>query len=204
MRTVTTIILTICFFSVQAQIVEADRVSSDGKREFKNQGDQENYWAGQFFEKNYTKQFFNKYKGGIVVNGDSFQFADQTLTVVNSSRELRVIFASGLFYPSIITGNNKTERKSKAELEKLTTGEKVFYEMTRTDSFSISDFEELPSLSKSPRQRRFRFWLYSPGSHNPSVCFIELTNQNSTGKTDLETFIKGAELTFYKEGWIII
>ena len=204
MRPVLIAILTACFFSLQSQTIETKPVSTDSKREFKNQGEQESYWAEQFFEKNHTKQNFDRYRGDIVVKGDSFQYADQTLKVVNTPKELRAIFSTGLFYPSLITGNNRTKQKSKEELDKLTAEQKVFYEITRTDSFSISDLEELPLLSKSPTQKRFRFWLYRPGLHNPLVCFIELTNQGATGKTEMGTFIKGAELTFYKEGWVVI
>lgn len=204
MRTAFIAISIICFSSLQAQTTVTKPVASDSTREFKNQGEQENYWAEQFFKNNYSKQLFNKYKGEVVIKSNSFQYADQTLEVVNIPKELKSIFSTGLFYPSILTGNNRTALKSKEELGKLTPEQKVFYEMSRTDSFSISNLEELSSLSKSPTQKRFRFWLHRKGLHNPLVCFLELTNQSAADKTDIETFIEGAELTFYKEGWIII
>jgi hypothetical protein len=34
--------------------------------------------------------------------------------------------------------------------------------------------------------------------------FIELTNDKATPTTNIVDFIKGAKLTFFKEGWIII
>jgi hypothetical protein len=69
---------------------------------------------------------------------------------------------------------------------------------------TISNLEELPFLSTSAEQKRFRFWLFRQGRANPTVCFIELINKKATSTTDIKTFIDGAELTFYKEGWIII
>jgi hypothetical protein len=91
------------------------------------------------------------------------------------------IFSSGIFYPSVITGQSLSDY-----------------------CLIISNFEELDFLSKTPTQKKFRFWLQGIGIVNPTVCFIELTNQDATENTDIETFIKGASLTFYKEGWIII
>ena len=116
MRTVFTFILTIYFFPLHAQTF--DTISSSGKkRQFKNQG--ENTGLDNFFEKNYTKQDLPKYKSDVVVNGDGFLFADQTLVVVNTSKELKTVFSKGLFYPSIITGTMTTKPKSKEELDKI-------------------------------------------------------------------------------------
>jgi hypothetical protein len=42
------------------------------------------------------------------------------------------------------------------------------------------------------------------GFANPTVYFFELTNKNATATTDLITFINGAKLTFFDEGWVII
>jgi hypothetical protein len=204
MRPAFIVILTVFISSLQSQTNVAMPGVADSTREFRNQGEQESYWAEQFFKNNYSKQIFDKYKGEVVVKGNSFHYADQTLEVVNTPKELKAVFSTGLFYPSILTGNNRTALKSQRELEMLTAEQKVFYEISRTDSFSISNFEELPSLSKTPTQKRFRFWLQRKGLLNPIVCFLELTNQSGGDHTDMETFIKGAELTYYKEGWIII
>ena len=76
--------------------------------------------------------------------------------------------------------------------------------MSRNDSLTISEFEELKFLTKSYTQKRFRFWLFRKGTANPTVCFIELTNDKASSKTDLTTFINGAALTYFKSGWIVI
>ena len=98
----------------------------------------------------------------------------------------------------------KSVVKSEVELDTLSTMQKVFYNMTRTDSLTISDFEELKFLNKSNTQKRFRFWLFRKGTANPTVCFIELTNDKANDKTDFTTFINGAVLTYFKSGWIVI
>jgi hypothetical protein len=36
------------------------------------------------------------------------------------------------------------------------------------------------------------------------VYLFELTNEGANKQTNMEGFIKGAELTFFKQGWIVI
>ena len=99
------IILTLSSISVNAQ---TSGNKNESKREFKNQGEQEDYWAEQLFEKGYSKEHFDKFKGDIVINGSSFIFGDKTFVVINTSNELKAIFSKGLFYPNIITGDTKS------------------------------------------------------------------------------------------------
>jgi hypothetical protein len=180
MRTVFTTILTFILVSSQGQTIQTKSGSTDTIKEFKNQGEQEDSWTEQFFEKNYSRQKFEKYDSAIVTSGDTVKYSDKYF-LVWTAEKFKHIFSKGIFYPTIITGPRKSD-----------------YRLT------ISNFEELKFLNHSPTQKRFRFWLNRNTLLNPTVCFIELTNQNATDKTDLETFISGALLTFYKEGWIII
>jgi len=78
MRTAFTIISTLLFFSLKAQATKTKPAFPDSKREFKNQSEREDYWAGQFFNKNYSKQSFDKYNGDIQVDGDSFKYSDRS------------------------------------------------------------------------------------------------------------------------------
>jgi hypothetical protein len=180
MRTVSLIILTFISFVLHAQVTDTKLVSPDSIREFKNQGEQEDYLIGQFFKNNYSKQKFNRYAGGIIIRGDTVKYLDKYFLLWTVDK-FKLIFSTGIFYPTIVAGPSKRD-----------------YRLT------ISNFEELEFLNHSPTQKRFRFWLNRNTLLNPTVCFMELTNQNATDKTDIETFIKGASLTFYKEGWIII
>jgi len=123
---------------------------------------------------------------------------------LNIPIDLKSIFSKGIFYPAIITEQIKSKINNNGQPDTLISGNKAIYNLTRTDSLTISNFEELTSLSKSSTKKRFRFWLCCKGLVNRTVCFIELTNQSATDKTDMKTFISGAMLTFYKEGWIIV
>jgi hypothetical protein len=195
--------------SSKEQVLKTDTSSADSskpvEREFKNQGEQEDYWAEQLFKKDYKKQKFEKFSGQIIItNRDTYRYGDKVLNVYNTSAELRSIFEKGIFYPEIITGNTKSETKSKQQLGTMTANEKFFYNLSRADSLTITDFEELKFLSKTPQQKRFRFWLFRKGFANPITYFIELTNENATSATGIATFINGSTLTFFKEGWIII
>lgn len=196
------LVFTFALFTVDAQTSESK--TANNKREFKNQGEQENYWAEQLFEKEYSKKYFKKFKDDILVTGNNFTYGDQTLIVVHTPKELNRIFSTGLFFPSIITGDSKTVVKSKPELDTLPIAQQVFYNLTRTDSFTISGVEELNFLTKTNTVKRFRFWLFRKGSANPTVCFFELTNEKANDKTDLASFINGATLTFFKSGWVVI
>ena len=193
------IILTLVCFSVEAQTGDTKNQS---KTEFKNQGEQEDYWAEHLFETKYSKKHFDKFKGDIVLDGDGLIFGDKIFVIINTAKELKAIFSQGIFYPNIITGDTKSVIKSQTELDTLSAEQKVFYNMTRTDSLTISDFEELKFLSKSPKYKRFKFWLWQKGFSNPIACFIELTNESATEKTDLTDFIFGASLTFFYKGWV--
>jgi hypothetical protein len=197
-------LLIIILLTLTSILVDAQTTDNKSKIEFKNQGEKEDYWAEQLFEKEYSKKYFDKFTGDIVISGDGFIYGDKTFVIVNTPKDLKAIFSSGLFYPTIITGDTKSVVKSQVELDTLSTEQKVFYNMTRTDSLTISEFEELKFLTKSNTQRRFRFWLFRKGVANPTVCFIELTNDKASDKTDLTNFINGAALTFFKSGWIVI
>ena len=191
------IMLTLTSISVDAQTTD-----NKSQREFKNQGEQEDYWAEQLFEREYSKKYFDKFKGNIVINGDGFIFDDKTFVILNTPKDLKAIFSKGLFYPNIITGDTKSVVKSQAELDTLSAEQKVLLNMSRTDSITISDFKELKFLSNSPKYKRFKFWLWQKGFANPTACFIELTNESATDKTDLTNFLIGASLTFFREGWV--
>lgn len=180
MRIAITLILTFSFYCLQAQFVKDFNASSDTTKQFKIQGQQEDDWAKQLFEKNYSRQDFEKYDSTIVTSGDTVKYSDKYFLVWTTDK-FKPIFSSGIFYPTIIIGTSKRDYR-----------------------LSISNFEELKFLNHSPTQKRFRFWLNRNSLLNPTVCFIELTNENATDKTDMQTFIRGASLTFYKEGWIII
>jgi hypothetical protein len=160
------------------------------------QGRQEDRQAKRLIRKEYKKQSYDRYSGSIIIiNEDTFKYDDEVLFIFNTCKDLKPIFQKGIFYPEIITGPVKKGLARKKELDAT-----IF----RNDSLRISDFQELKFLRRTPQAKIYRFWIYSKGMFNPTVCFIELTNDSATIKTDRETFINGSKLTFFKEGWLIL
>ena len=157
--------------------VNAQNVTQPEKRTFKNQGEQEDYWAENFFKEKYVSQSYFRFGENISeIDKNTFQYDNEILVLDNFNIKLKSIFTKGILYPQII-GNNI--------------------------SF-ISSFEELKFLKTSPKVKRFRFWLFSKKTANPTVYFLEITNEQATEETDIETFIANGKLTFLKSGWIII
>jgi len=205
MKTFAVLILTLILVT-SAKATEPD---------FKNQGEQEDYWAEELFKKDHNEQHYQRYKGPIIINGDTFGYSDKVLTVYTTP-ELKAIFEKGLFYPEIIEESFKYRPKIKITGAKDTTTPRLKkdtsivmqntgHDLEKPASLTIYNLEELKSLETSPRQKRFRFWLQ--GRYpiaNATVYFMELTNENATSSTDLATFINGAKLTFFEEGWLII
>jgi len=200
------VLLLFLIYSIYLNAQATNSTISSEPETFKNQGEQENYWAKKLFEEKYTLQAYNKFSGTTLVKDKStIKFDNKTLIIWGFEPELLKIFTDGIFYPQLLLGNmSNTPEKSKSELDALSEGERLMYFLTKNDTLKISDFEELKFLSTTPTVKRFRFWKFTPGFINPQVYFIELTNKNATEKTDLSIFIKGAKLTFMKDGWLII
>jgi predicted small secreted protein len=205
-------IIILLSISANAQISKNDSVKSV-RREFKNQGEQEDYWAVELFKRDYKRQQYEIYKGSIIMYGNTYRYNDIVLTVYTNP-ELKAIFKKGIFYPGIMGESFKDRTKIRLmkdtmmEQQKKDTSKKMKKfdnNLVGTDSLTIHNFEELRFLSSTPKQKRFRFWL--EGKYpiaNPTVCFLELTNENATATTDIITFINGAKLTFFEEGWVIL
>jgi hypothetical protein len=169
------------------------------------QGQEEEKWAKDIFKKRAQIQNYPKFSGKIIkLDNNSFKFDEKTLIVDNPSEGLKALLQNGIFYPNIIVGNSVAIIKTKQELDSLTDTQRVFYNMTRTDSITISDFEELRSLSKPPKQKRFKFYLYSIGMMNPTVFYIELTNEKATRNCSLIEFMNGSRVTYIEKGSLLL
>ncbi len=173
--------LTLCYSCAsQVQLTDSTIEKKSGLRKptFKNQGEQEDYWAQEFFKKEYKPEKYLKYSGEIKIREDNrIHFGQfQAVEIFNTNSENNMIFTKGLFYPDILG----------------------------LMSLKIGNLEEVKFLSDSPKIKRFRFWLYRPNMANPQVYFFELTNNKATERTEWNSFIENARLTFVKGGWIII
>ena len=169
------------------------------------QGQQEEKWANDIFNNRIKSHDYPKFTGQITkLDSNSFKFDEKTLIVDDLSEGLKVLLENGIFYPNIIVGNSIAVIKTKQQLDSLSVSQKVLYNMFRTDSLRISDFEELKSLSKSPKKKRFKFYLYSLGFMNPMIYYIELTNENATEDFKPVEFIKGCRVTYIEKGSILL
>jgi hypothetical protein len=184
--------------------------STSATREFKNAGEQENYWAEQLFNKDYKVEHYKKYKRQIVLDNNHYQYKDVVITI-GMTPELRRIFDKGIFYPGVMVKAFKYQPRIKITINKDSLiawckrdTSKIRLVIPKTDSVWIDNFKEMKFLETNPKQRRFSFWLARKWLSNPTVYFMELTNKNATAETDLLSFIDGAKLTFFQEGWVII
>ena len=192
--------VSICSFQTNAQTKDTFVV----RTQFANQGEQEDYWAEKLFYEKYKKENYKRFTGDItVIDKSHIRFGNKILRGYFPP-ELKSIFTQGIFYPQNISGDSVAPKKSNEEISRMNDGQRVFYNMTQNDTLIIGNFEELKFLSKSSTTKRFRYWEYRKGFANPQVYFIELTNTAADKSTDMETFIKGATLTFVKDGWIIM
>jgi len=166
---------------------------------------QEEKWAKDIFNKRTQILDYPKFKGQItILDSNSFKFNEKTLIIDNPGEGLKVLLTNGIFYPNIITGNSVALIKTQQQVDSLSDSQKVFYNMSRTDSLRISDFEELKSLNKSPTQKKFKFYLYRLGIMNPTVYYIELTNENATNDFNQLEFMKGCKVTYIEKGSILL
>lgn len=202
------IIITILIFTFGCKSQRNEIIAvptSDLKPPFQNQGEQENYWAQEVFKNDYKKLKYDKYSGKIEnIDNEKFIYNNKNFTLYGVNDTLVKIFSKGILYPQLISGYNSEPRKTKQELDTLSTSARFIYEYLRSDNLTITNLEELKFLSNTPKVKRFRIWLRRPKSANPQVYLFELTNKNADSKTHLKEFIENSELTFLKEGWIII
>ena len=134
-------------------------------------------FAKEVFEKKYSKQNFEKFKGEIILlNNNCIQFDEKTIFFENIN-EFRSIFTNGILYPNIITGDTISR---------------------------INYFAEAKALNPNSKFKRFIFWLHRVGMANPTECYFELENEEANEKTSLSEFIRNSKLTFYYRGTLII
>lgn len=162
----------------------------------------------------FAKEVFNsnKYKKGNhqkfgqniqLVGNNGYRFGEKIITVSIENKSYEIFFKKGIFNPDVIFGK-ETVKKSKSQLDSLTSDQKIIYNFIRNDSLSICCFEELEELNPNPQTKRFKFWLIQIGVINPTEYYIEFHNKKATKKTSIEEFIENAKMTFYYQGGIII
>jgi hypothetical protein len=165
----------------------------------------EEEWAIACFRKQHKNEAYPKFSGQIsVIDTNTYKFDEKTLIIYDACNELRYLLEQGIFYPNIITGNVVAEIKTDQELEQMPVNKRIIYNVTRIDCFIISGFEEIRSISKSPKHKRFKFYLSTPNTMNPKICFLELTNESALRTWPFEDFIKECRVTHFEVGSVLI
>jgi hypothetical protein len=184
MRTGLTLLFALFSIVADAQVgdVKSGRSQKESNSTFKSRSEKENYLAAQLFAQQYGKEKYKKFGGKIIVNGNHYEFGAQTIELASTATELKVLLGKGILYPQLF-------------IEDL---------LRDQDTLVISNLEEIKSTKKPVDYKRFKFYGSKKGSPTPTVYILELTNEKATEQTSIKSFISGAELTFFAEGWITI
>lgn len=183
-------------------LAQSNRTKKEHVPNFKNQGEQEEYWAKKVFEKKREKRTFERYSGRIVaIDNYTFGYDDNIIKVDGISEELKEIFRLGIIHSAIIGGSKNQDKLS---IDSMNAEQRAIYSFIRIDTLSITNMEELKALSNSFEVKRFRFLLWRKGLANPMLYFFELRNNSANKETGLPDFIKYSQLTFFEMQSILI
>lgn len=130
-----------------------------------------------------TKEKIQLFENKAIIDGIEIEFLEPLSDVFIQ------ILENGLFVPTEIRGN-------------------------------LCCLQELSQINPNPQTKRFSFWTFPKRIENPAdsmsvdyilstrvnpvVYYFELVNSDADADMDLTEFIKGANLTFFKYGGIII
>ena len=181
---ITLIIIIIIFTCVSCRysyIIEKRNNRYVLTRDFKNQGELEDYWTRSVFKKEYKKMSFNPYNGEILVSRteDAIEIRFDSALIKISYRDslYSCLFTSRLIHPRNIGCSSLS-------------GHGIL-------------IQELYNL-ETRHKKRFSLWVWQPNCMNPQVVLLEITNKKINKNKKLCEFVNGAELTFVYMGWIII
>jgi hypothetical protein len=152
----------------------------------------------------YKPAIFQKFDGEIRKVGNTFyKFGDKRLQVSLEDTTILEIFKRGIFNPDIVFGK-ETSYKNQKELETLSQKQRMLYNLLRNDSLSICCFEQLEKLNPNAQTKRFKFWVFRIGVHNPTEYYLELQNDKAKSATPLKEFLENSTMTFFYKGTLII
>lgn len=167
------------------------------------------------FEELYTEQSYPKYSGKIdfdTINNSTFiQFDSVRVYLFNGTSKYRYIFTTGLLSGQMIYCERDSSCIPQAPLVYInskngdTLAEEIWGWTGHT--ITVDYFEELSHVKSKPTQRRFKFWVYPYKRRfngGNDIFFLELTNENANESTEINAFIKGAQVTYLKKAWMMI
>lgn len=168
------------------------------------------------FKSLYEKQDYSIYTGQIdsdTTHGSTFvQFDSVRVYLFHGTSTHQSIFTSGLVSGQMLyceLDSSCKPTRSPFTITDRHTGEPIPENLWGWSghTITIDHFEELKHVGSKPTQRRFKFWVYQykirfNGAND--IFYLELTNKQARKDTDLETFVKGARVTFLKKTWMMI
>jgi len=208
----------ITFFFLRAVCQNAPTAGpKTAEPDFKNAGEQEEYWVADLFKNHYQRESYPKYTGKIIAKGDDFIYGKEVINLY-APPELNTLFDKGIIYPVLVLFANVSglDTSVKVRLMPQSSAPKIDQSSLpdkaqsqpkspmNLDSLFIGDFQELKALETNPKQKRFRFLFVIKGLSNPILHVMELTNDSATYKTDFSTFVNGASLTFLRQVSVLL
>ena len=147
------------------------------------------------------KIFSDTSHGYIYIQYDSIR-----IYLYGGSVDFKSVFTSGLIYGQMLNSPGITEN---SENKDSLSWPLKSWGWTGT-AIMVSNFQILENAGSKPTERRFKFDVAVEQPFdirtifNTSVFFLELTNNKANKKNDLETFLKGARLTYLTCAWFEI
>ena len=129
---------------------------------------------------------FPIYSSKIVVTKDTFKFgSNQFIVSLNDSLTQKII-NSGLFYPGLIA-SARTDGSGKFQPPTIQF----------IGSIKIGNIKEMRFTEGTFANRAFSFIVWRDHLANPFLYLFQLTNKKATPETNLDEFIKGAQLSAF-------
>jgi len=148
------------------------------KEKIQTEGESEKESIKNYFKKHYKPQIHEKYSGHVSIDTlkDIINFDSIAIRLNLDNEVYQDIFTLGLITGQMLGGSI-------------------------SDTISINYFEELTYIKTKKHQRRFKLLVFHNWYMNPNVFLIELTNIQSSRKSEIKSFLNGAELTFIVNPW---
>lgn len=161
------------------------------------------YWTGyNLYPKNTQTITIDTTHQTTAIVCDTFR-----LYLTNDAIKYQSIFTSGLISPKDIycgIGQTCTEHDDGWRYIDGSKAHKDEIHGLRGVSSTIDYIKEIKYSLAKPHRRRFVFHVPDNWNTGFAVYLIELTNKKANTKTNLETFIAGATLTFFDKAWMEI
>ncbi len=197
-------LISLIILIIQSCAYNAEKLEAKMWKRMDRKDNQQYKYAFKHWNKGRTYQ---QYSGQIISDTSSdvtiIQFDSIRVILYSKDVKFKSIFTSGLVSGQMIycaRNSDCTPPKVFKMIDKK-TGEQIYPRLSDWKGHTINagDFEELKTIKSKPTQRKFKFLVYPSTiilNGISDIFLLELTNTNANNKTDLETFIKDARVTF--------